>query len=127
MNKLISTLVLVFYTTTSIGYLISTHLCAGEISSIKFHTSNSDTTNCGCDEKSEKDNCCQDEFKNFKLDTEQKKNDKQNLTFDKKSVHKISTEHSNNFFRQDPQVLFLKKNTPTKLTSLQKLYCTYLI
>ncbi|MDA0986207.1 MAG: hypothetical protein O3A55_01165 [Bacteroidetes bacterium] len=70
MKKFLSVLVLFIYALTSVGYVVTTHFCGLEVSSVSLHNFNK---SCGCEEPITKDDCCKDQFKNFKIDSEQKK------------------------------------------------------
>lgn len=127
MKRFFSTLLLVVYLISGIGLQINTHLCAGEISSIKIRTSNNLKSNCGCDTKEKENECCQNQQKNIKLENEQKKNETNNVSLENKkpqaspiNYRAVKTSSKTN--------LFVREHfSPLINTSLQNLFCIYLI
>lgn len=82
MKKILSVSILFLYTISGVGFVIVTHFCAGEISSISLKTGENPKKNCGCDE--DDDSCCEDEYKIIKVSDDQKQIASGNLFVEKK-------------------------------------------
>lgn len=71
MKKASGILLLLIYFTFSTGVVINLHYCMDRLDSVQFGVSDTDTCNkCGM-EKSEGNNCCDNETKIFKIDDDQ--------------------------------------------------------
>lgn len=74
MKKFIVTIIAFIYISTSTGATIHLHYCMGQLAEWGFTSDNSKTCGkCGMPESDEKqDDCCKDEHKFFKNNTDQK-------------------------------------------------------
>jgi hypothetical protein len=79
MNRVLLFLLLLIYSTTSLGINVTLHFCCGEITSLSVNESFSE--NCICGVKKKK--CCTDKTISFQLKEKQIKSHKINFEFKK--------------------------------------------
>ena len=127
MKKFITSLILFFYTVFGSGFVITTHFCAGEVSSINLNKPLGEKPNCGCDENFEMDFCCKDEFKNFKIENEQKKIKEQSFSFDNKLDVSKKIFLIQNYYLANLQFTDLDFFHPPNKHTTQQINCSFLI
>lgn len=71
MKKVVVTILIVLYFTTSIGATIRMHFCMGELISWKLNTTEKDGQCSKCNMKCKK-GCCEDKYQVVKIDKDQK-------------------------------------------------------
>ncbi len=71
MKKAISILLLVIYTSLSIGVSVSKHFCGGSLTEMAFFSSEKKQCACSLMRSKEKSDCCEDKISIVKLETDQ--------------------------------------------------------
>ncbi len=93
MKKATSILLLVIYTSLSIGFSVSKHFCGGSLAEMAFFSSEKKQCACSLMKGNEKSDCCEDEISIVKLDSDQNSAKTSTFSF-AKIVHLLAVPYS---------------------------------
>ncbi|MCY7291041.1 MAG: hypothetical protein LH615_02555, partial [Ferruginibacter sp.] len=131
LKKLVTILLLIIYSTTSIGATVHMHFCMNKFVGWNLtHNENEKCGKCGMKEDATKKGCCKDEHKQLKIDSDQQSSTIASFINIIHSPILLQSLHSYNF-----QINKFEKITdtyfhPPPLPPMQKLnilYCTFQI
>ena len=131
MKKLITILLLIVYSTTTIGATVHVHFCMNKFVGWNLLQSDNDKCGkCGMKEDATKKGCCKDEHKQLKIDGDQQKSIVASFLDNIQSPIIIQPIYSYNFqinkFEKVTDIYF-HPPPPFTIQKLNILYCTFLI
>ncbi len=92
MKKAISILLLIIYTSLSVGFSVSKHFCGGSLAEMAFFSSEKKQCACSLMKSKEKSGCCEDEISIVKLETDQNLAKVSSFSF-AKTIHLLALPH----------------------------------